>query len=207
MTRIRHLGVSILVLAASACAQGSPPPTAGETPRPTTSAASTASSSPIASTSPSAAPTTGLAGKWALDRTCAAMVRALTDANRPELIATVVTELVETGFDPADPCAKALPPIKHSHTFWPDGRFNSYDENEQEVDFGRWELVDDDTARIGDPPKAEFDFVVTGDQLSLVPIIADDCTTPECPFVLGWQFAVAFPGETWTRETTGAHVP
>jgi hypothetical protein len=153
-------------------------------------------------------------GKWTLDRTCAAIVRAVTEAKLPQLLPFVLPELVgdndamPSGWDPADPCATALPPTKHSHTFWPDGRFNSYDQNEQQVDRGRWTLMDVDTVKIGDPrPRVDFRFSVEGDKLSLTPVIEPGCTTGACLEDLSWQFAVAFPGERWTRERSGPNVP
>jgi hypothetical protein len=151
-----------------------------------------------------------LVGKWWLDRTCAAIVRAVIEAELPQLIPRVVEELVTvmpSGSDPAAACADAKPPLKHSHTFWPDGRVNSYDERENEVDHGRWVLIDDHTVRIGDPPEAIFTFAVSGDQLSLTPTVPSDCTTPDCIEDMWWPLMVAFPGETWTRETSGEHVP
>jgi hypothetical protein len=166
-------------------------------------------------TTPSSTPVPAIVGKWRLDRTCAAIVRALTEAKLPGLIPRVVSELIiggenglPAGWDPANPCANAKPPIKHAHTFWPDGRFNSYDEQENTVDNGRWLLVDADTIKIGEPnPGAEFNFAIQGDQLRLAPVIPKECTTPDCLDSLSWQFAVAFPGETWERETSGPHVP
>jgi hypothetical protein len=172
---------------------------------PTPSSSGSASS---ISVSPSA--TTPLVGKWRLDRTCAAIVRAVTEAKVPQLIPAVIEELVTTlplSTDPQNACANAKPPTKHSHTFWPDGRFNSYDENEAEVDHGQWILIDDHTVKIGDPPEAVFTFSVNGDKLSLTPVIPTNCTTAECINGLSWPFSVAFPGENWTRETSGEHVP
>jgi hypothetical protein len=200
-----RIGLCLSVLILVACGPG----TATATP----SHAHTPSSAPSVSAAAVVSPTpaTALVGKWELDRTCAAMVRALTEAKRPELIPIVISELVSgtaASFDPANPCADARPPSRHSHTFWPDGRFNSYDENEEEVDFGRWILVDGDTAKIGEPaPEAVFDFDVEGDKLSLTPVPPADCGTADCINTMGWQFSVAFPGETWTRATSGPHVP
>jgi hypothetical protein len=51
-------------------------------------------------------------------------------------------------WDPADPCANATPPIEHSHTFWENGSFNSYDQNGQQVDEGSYTIVDDHTFTI-----------------------------------------------------------
>ena len=132
------------------------------------------------------------------------------DRRAPELIPAILSELISptAPFDPKDPCAHALPPVKHSHTFWQDGTFNSYDEHEQEVDNGVWVLVDSDTIKVGEPvADAEFTWAVIGDQLSLTPVIDTSCTTRECADRIGWQFAVAFPGETWTKVTSGPHVP
>src|SRR5207249_11896313 len=42
------------------------------------------------------------------------------------------------------------PPTAHTHTFWADGTFSSYNENGQQVDDGTYVIVDDHTLRIGD---------------------------------------------------------
>ena len=186
------------MLAVAACSAVAP--TVGPTSPPATFPA-TSSPSPVPTAS------TALVGKWQLDRTCAALLRAVTEAGHPEFLSFVLEELITGNADPADPCANAKPPTNHSHTFWPDGRFNSYDENEGEVDSGRWMLVDDDTMRIGEPsPMAEFDFAIQRNSLTLTPVIPADCTG-DCLEMAAYEFAVAFPGETWTRETSGPHVP
>ena len=196
--------IGILAGCGSSAPTGQPTPTAAETiPLPSPSAAVPTSPAP-------ATPSAALVGKWSLNRTCAALVQAVTAGGHPELMPAILSELISptAAFDPKDPCAHALPPMKHSHTFWPDGTFNSYDQREQEVDFGVWVLVDSDTMKIGEPvADAEFSWVVNGDHLSLTPVIDASCTTAECLDRIDWQFAVAFPGETWTRATSGAHVP
>jgi hypothetical protein len=160
----------------------------------------------VATSAPTAPP--AIVGKWSLDRTCAALVRALTEAGFPELILDNISELVSGTPTKTDPCRSALPPTKHAHTFWPDGSFNSYDENEREVDSGVWVLLDSDTIKIGEPvPDAEFTFVVQGDMLQLTPVIPTDCLQTACKDGLGWRFAVSFPGESWTRVTSGQHIP
>lgn len=194
----------VLVLTVEACGTAGP----SGAPSPATPTAV-----PTVVTSPSAQPTritSAIVGKWRLDRTCAAIVRAVTEANHSELIPMVVSELVSEApaGAGADPCANALSPVKHSHTFWPDGTFNSYDENENEADWGTWMLVDSDTVEVGAPPTtSRFDFVVNGDRLQLTPVIPANCTSQDCVNTLGWAFAVSFPGESWTRESSGAHVP
>jgi len=187
--------------------------TVSPSPGPTlqSSVAATASLAPTTPGSPASA----LVGKWSLELRCEALADAVSKANRPELLPLVITEVIEggengtvpSGWDPAKPCANALPPFKHSHTFWPDGRFNSYDENDAEVDRGKWVRVDDSTVKIGDPPRGIFKWSVTGNELLLTPVPPVDCTTSECIGTLSWQFNVAFPGEPWTRQSTGAHIP
>jgi hypothetical protein len=150
-----------------------------------------------------------IVGKWSLDRTCEALAEALKEAGFEQLIPANIGELVSGTPPPGpDPCVNALPPTVHSHTFWPDGRFNSYDQHEAEVDFGKWVLVDLDTIKIGEPEAdAEFTFEVREDQLQLTPVIPTDCAQTDCLDGLGWRFAVAFPGESWNRQTSGEHVP
>ncbi len=111
------------------------------------SAVSTAA--PVATPSPTptatASPRPALVGQWELDRTCQAIVAALTKAGHPELIRGGAGELVQgningevpSDWDSKHPCAMALPPTPHSHTFWLNGVFNSYDENGKQVDDGR----------------------------------------------------------------------
>ena len=104
----------------------------------------------------------------------------------------VVEELVTSapsGSDPAAACANARPPTKHSHVFWPDGRFHFYDESESEVDYGRWVLLDDHTVKIGDPPDSTFTFSVTGEDLSLTPIVPSDFSVPNDLFACAEELA------------------
>ena len=194
----------LLLLILAGCGSASP------SVEPTHSGVAASATPPVPPTHVISSPAPAIVGNWELDRTCAAIVRALNEANHPELVSAVIGELIAPGasLDPTNPCAAALPPTQHSHTFWPDGRFNSYDENDREVDYGRWMLVDDHTLKIGEPvPDAVFAFTVQGDKLSLTPIPPAGCTTVDCVDSMGWQFAVAFPGETWTRVTSGPHVP
>ena len=144
---------------------------------------------------------------------CAAIVAALTQAHRTDLIPHDVTELLEgvpengtlpKTWNRAHPCANAKPPTAHSHTFWADGTFNSYNENGQQVDDGTYVIVDDHTLRIGD---WTFHYLVAADTISFDPVVPRDCTSSPCVDELGWAFSVAFPGQHWTRVTSGPHVP
>jgi len=173
----------------------------------TAAAAATASSAPT----PSASQRSALVGQWELDRTCQAIVDALTKAGHPELIRGAAGELVKgningevpADWDPTHPCATALPPTPHSHTFWPNGMFNSYDENGNQVDDGPWAVIDDHTFTIG---KSTFIYSVAGDALTFEPVVPADCSG-QCCDDLGWMYAVSYPGSAWHRVTSGPHVP
>ena len=110
-------------------------------------------------------------------------------------------------WDPSDPCADAKPPTEHSHTFWPDGEFNSYDQNGQQVDNGPYKIVNDHTFTIGDRTPTTFHYWIRGDTIMFDVVVPKDCTTKHCLGVLAWAFSVANPGQEWTRVTSGPNVP
>ena len=56
------------------------------------------------------------------------------------------------------------------------------------MDFGTYELVDEDTLSIG-APGVEFDFTIEGDHLTLTPHIPPGCLEFECQ----WAIMVALP--------------
>jgi hypothetical protein len=149
-----------------------------------------------------------------LKRTCVAIVAALTKAKMTDVIDLDVPELLKGSvngglpatYNPAQPCADALPPTAHSHTFWPHGRFNSYDETGQEVDNDAYVLIDDHTFSMGDPATT-FQFSVTGETIAFDVVVPGGCTSLDCHKGLAWGFAVAYPGQSWTRVTSGPHVP
>jgi hypothetical protein len=202
------VAVLVVIGCAASPAVGSPPAVP-----PASSAASSAP--PVATASPapsvSASPRPALVGQWELDRTCQAIVAALTKAGHPELIRAGVGELVKgningevpSDWDPKQPCATALPPTPHSHTFWPNGMFNSYDENGNQVDEGPWALVDDQTFTIGE---STFKYAKVGDALTFEPVVPADCSG-QCREALGWMYSVSFPGSAWHRVTSGPHAP
>jgi hypothetical protein len=205
---IGSLATLVVIGCAATPAAGSPP----EAP-PVSSAASSAALMATASAAPSAtaSPRPALVGQWELDRTCQAIVAALTKAGHPELIRVGVGELVKgningevpSGWDPKQPCSTALPPTPHSHTFWPNGMFNSYDENGNEVDDGPWAIVDDQTFTIGE---STFKYAIAGDALTFEPVVPADCSG-QCKDALGWTYSVSFPGSAWHRVTSGPHAP
>jgi hypothetical protein len=139
------------------------------------------------------------------------MVALLTKAGHPELIRNNVGELVEgnvdgvvpSDWDPEHPCATALPPTPHSHTFWPNGMFNSYDEHGNQVDDGPWAIVDDHTFTISD---STFTYSIAEDALKFEPVVPADCSG-NCRDSLWWVYAVSYPGSAWHRVASGPHVP
>ena len=174
----------------------------------------TATTTPSASLPPSVAASeavTGpLVGHWVLLKSCEATIAGLHESGLEEF-SPVVLEMEETisdarDFDPDDPCANAVHPFEHSHTFWPDGKFNSYDESGNEVDSGTYTLVGDENLTMGEPP-ITFLFTVEGETLQLDVEVPQDCTSDECQGTLAWAISVADPGQSWTRVTSGLHVP
>jgi hypothetical protein len=172
----------------------------------------TATSSALlsASVAASEAATSPLVGHWVLEKSCEATVAGLRESGLEEF-APVVLEMEETiggarDFDPDDPCANAVPPFEHSHTFWPDGQFNSYDQDDNEVDSGTYTLVGDESFTMGEPP-ITFLFNVEGDSLQLDVEPPEDCSSDQCQGTLAWAISVADPGQTWTRITSGPHAP
>jgi hypothetical protein len=99
-----------------------------------------------------------------------------------------------------------VPPFEHSHTFWPDGQFNSYDQVGNEVDGGRYTLVDDERFTMGEP-KITFVFTAKGDILQMDVELPQECSSDHCQETLAWAISVADPGQSWTRVTSGPHVP
>lgn len=174
-----------------------------------------ATTEPGVTASVSAAPLPHLVGQWALNKTCAAIVNALTQAGLADLISLDVAETLKlpenaplpASWDPSHPCADAKPPTEHSHTFWADGAFNSFDQNGQQVDDGQYKLVNDHTFIFPGSIPITMHYRIQGDTIMFDPVIPKNCTTKQCRGTLAWAFSVANPGQTWTRVTSGPNVP
>jgi hypothetical protein len=155
-----------------------------------TPAADEASAEPSATTSP-------IVGVWRGEHQCEGIAEALADAGFSEsvIIETVVgNELIPAAPDDITDmtavCEDATV-LEHSHEFTADGQFFSYNQDGEEVDFGTYELVDDDTLTIGAPDRegVTFDFAIEGDHLTLEPQLPAGCTQFECQ----WAVMVAMP--------------
>jgi hypothetical protein len=143
--------------------------------------------------------TAAIVGIWQGVHECDGMAEALADAGFDE--AVIVENIVGNGLMPGvespdevsditSACEEATP-LEHSHEFTADGQFFSYDQDGEEVDFGTYELVDDDTLVIGAPdrPGVTFDFTIQDDHLTLTPQLSAGCLEFECQ----WAVMVAMP--------------
>jgi hypothetical protein len=204
--RVRRRQASLLAFALVALA-------ACDSTGPSTVAAST---SPSATVSVSETPRPPLVGQWALKKTCDMIVQALTKAGLENLIPLDVGETLKipenaplpANWDPSHPCADAKAPYEHSHTFWPDGEFNSYDQDGQEVDNGPYTIVNDRTFFLGTRSHhTTFHYRIRGDTIMFDVVIPKDCSSEDCLGTLAWAFSVANPGQTWTRVTSGPNAP
>jgi hypothetical protein len=163
---------------------------------------------PDAGTSPASAENVAdqraLVGEWERVTTCAELVEALKEAGMDELVDEFVAG---NGFipgvgaedpeqiDPEQPCKGAVPRV-HSHFFTADGEFGSRDWNGEDVDDGRYRVMDDKLVISKEFPDVTFRYRVEGDTVTFDPLnIPAGCTTFRC----GWSIAVAYPGKKWTR--------
>jgi len=155
--------------------------------------------SPSVAASVAAEAAAAIVGTWRGEHECEGIAEALTAAGFDESV--VIENIVGNGLlpgvtspedapDVTEACEEATT-LEHSHEFTADGRFFSYDHHGEEVDFGTYELVDDNTLTIGAPDREDvtFDFVIEGDDLTLEPQLPAECTEFECM----WAVMVAMP--------------
>jgi hypothetical protein len=173
------------------------------------------STPPSATPSVSQAPLPPLVGQWETNKDCLALVTGLTQAGLADFIPRIIGETLKipenaplpANWDPADPCADARQPYEHSHTFWADREFNSYTQFGEQVDEGRYKLVDDHTFIFPGSIPITMHYRVKGDTIMFDPVIPKNCTSKHCLDVAAWAVSVAMPGQTWTRVTSGPNVP
>jgi hypothetical protein len=138
------------------------------------------------------------------------MVQALDQAGLRELAPSVVGDYFPDNKPQelarkADVCQGAKPQ-QHSHFFTKDGKFGSVDQTEQQVDDGRYRVVDERTFRLGSGRHTEtFHYrIVGGNQLTMEPAIPARSKRAALanPFefsLAGHAAAVAYTGHTWKR--------
>jgi hypothetical protein len=135
-------------------------------------------------------------------------VTALTDAGLGEIAPAIVGDFFpdQTPEELAakeDLCSGARPQ-RHFHFFTEGGAFGSLDQHREQVDDGPY-TVDGDTLHIGDESwGGTWTFAITGNQLSLTPVISDEqfgqaLANPFEFLPAGWMVSVAYPGTTWKR--------
>jgi hypothetical protein len=166
---------------------------------PSPSPSSTAAARSVAASVVPSEPASAIVGVWQGTHDCEGIAKALTEAGFHET--AVIEDIVGNGLIPGvtspdevsdvrEACDEATA-LKHSHEFTADGEFFSYDQDGNEVDFGTYELVDDDTLVIGAPdrPDVTFDFAIHRDHLTLEPDLPAGCLKFECQ----WAIMVAMP--------------
>jgi hypothetical protein len=151
-------------------------------------------------------PEVPLVGRWEQTHTCRELVQALTKAHLLATAPAVIGDYFPNSSPEQlaakhDLCSGAKPQI-HSHFFTANATFGSVDQNNNQVDDGSYEIINDHELRIGD---ATFDFTITnGDTLIFKPEItaADRFIALADPLkfsTAAWQVAVTYDGLPWKR--------
>ncbi len=91
--------------------------------------------------------------------------------------------------------------VSHSHFFNRSGAFGSVDQNNNQVDNGKYTIVNNHTMRIG---TSTFHYHISGDTLTLDPVITkadrqEALSKPGKFTDATWMVAVAFPRTSWHR--------
>jgi hypothetical protein len=147
-----------------------------------------------------------IVGRWEALRTCTDMVRALNRQHLGVLAPGVVGDYFphatyEELAAKHDVCSGAKPQ-RHSHFFTADGSFGSLDQHGNQVDDGKYTVVDSHTIRIGED--AVFDYRIRGGTLRLTPRITDEqrqdaLNNPRASPAVTYMVAVAVQGIEWKR--------
>ncbi len=185
--------VALTVLAAG-CGSGESEPDAEPSASEPTTAATTETSVPL------------IVGRWEQVHSCQQLVKALAKAG----LRAVAPAMVGDYFPDQSPkqlaqkpdVCKGATPQRHAHFFTGDGRFGSLDQDDNQVDDGMYEVVNEQLFRIGE---SEFRYrIVDGPALVLHPVIrpADRRQALANPLEFtpaGWQVAVSYDGLPWKR--------
>ena len=170
--------------------------------KPAAESTSTAATKQTVEASPSSAAT--IVGDWQRVTTCEQRVTALENAGLGEF---AVEHAAGEGWIPGvtspeqvkdseHPCRGAIP-LKHGHFFTEDGQFGSTDDQGDQVDDGRYRVVDQDTIIVEKEfGNVSFDFRIQDDGTLLLDPVMPKCTKNGC-FAAQWAVAVAYPGLPW----------
>jgi hypothetical protein len=151
-----------------------------------------------------------IVGRWERVHKCSELVDGLDAAGLREVAAPIVAGDYFADMNGAvlaekdDLCEGAKPPFVHSHFFDSEGRFGSLDENESQVDEGRYEVIDNQTIRIGGDRGVDFHYEIDGNKLKLSPVLTEAMVEEALANPLAITdatraIAVAYPGQEWKR--------
>ena len=146
---------------------------------------------------------------------CPELVGAVEEAGLGSVASSVVGDYFPDS-DPEELAAKddlceGAEPFVHYHFFDADGRFGSLDEEQDQVDDGMYEIIDEGRRfRIGNPDVGVvFQYEVEGETLRLSPevteaMIEEALASPFEFTAAGWSIAVSYPGHEWKRVPCGS---
>jgi hypothetical protein len=186
-----------LVFVVAGC--GADDTTTGGDAAPATTAATTDASSGVVHSA--------IVGRWERVHECGELVAALDEAGLGAAAPAIVAGDYFPDISVAEVAAKGelcegAKAMVHSHFFDASGRFGSLDENENQVDEGRYEVIDSRTIGLG--PGVEFNFQIEGDTLTLSPVLSEGMVEEALANPLEIAdavraIAVAYPGQEWRR--------
>ena len=202
------LALAPMMLVLSAC--GSAASTASGAPATTPTAApeTTAPSATVAITQRPAADS-AVIGTWVRTQSCEEALAAFEAAGLEDQTGDwIVGNWVGEGETRArgEECDGARPPEEHSHFFTEDWMFGSLDAAGDQVDFGDFDLVDEDTLSFASHSQ-EFgydgdillDYAVDGDTATFTVDIPSTCEDA-CRVAHAWALSAFFDAEEWTRR-------
>ena len=206
-------GMFVVALVAAGCGSSESMPT-GEPQDESRTAATDASTTAVTeSTPPETSDAPPLIGRWKRVNRCPQLLRALDQVGLRAIAPSVVGDYFPAEnpmrlAEKDNPCEGAEP-IVHYHFFDVAGAFGSLDENEDPVDDGSYEIIDDGRFRIGNSDfGVVFRYEIEGDTLSLAPVLTpamkDEALAHPLQFSdAGWAVSVSYPGHEWKRVDCG----
>jgi hypothetical protein len=163
-------------------------------------------------------PKTPIFGRWQQTHQCSGLVHALKKVHLRRLAPGVVGDYFPDKTPQQLATKKHIcwgaEPQRHSHFFTRDGHFGSVDQYGQQVDYGRYRVINARTLRIprGRLGDVNFHYQITRlfgrKLLALKPVITKRMRrmAPAHPFdfnTAGWSVAVSYPRSTWKRVRCG----
>lgn len=150
-----------------------------------------------------------IVGRWQRENTCPELVKALDGAGlgkiAPAIVGDYFPETPPKQLAEKDDLCEGAKPIVHYHFFDGAGRFGSLDENEEQVDDGAYEVINDRTFVISKEfPDVSFHYEIKGESLTLSPVVTramkrDALAHPLEFSAAGWAISVSYPGHEWKR--------